>query len=230
MFVAALIGAAVQGSVGAGLGLLLTPAVALAAPEMLPTVPILLGLPLTTALFLRERSHLETRGLGWLLFGHTLGAVVGAQVVSLAPPDARGIAAGLAVLAAVVVTLWRPGLSISTFTASVAGVTSGFMNTTAALAGPPVILLYRRSPGPVIRATTSAVFTLATLPSIVALAIAGEVRPQHLRMAGLLLPAIACGFLAARTAQRWIDRAFLYPAVLAVAALAGAVAVIQGVS
>lgn len=228
LFAVTVLAALVQGSIGIGLGLLLTPAVALFAPQLLPTVPILLALPLTVVLFLHERAHLDTSGLGWVMAGHVVGAIVGASVLSLASTDVRMLTAGLVVLAAVVASVAQPVVRLSAVTAWSAGGASGLMNTVAGLAGPPILLLYQRRPGPVIRSTTSAIFTLATLPAIAALAAAGQVQVHQLRAVAALLPAVLVGFLAARVLRRWIDGSILHPALLVVAGFAGIIAVVRG--
>ncbi len=100
------LGAVVQGVLGFGLALLSVPVLAWIAPEFVPVGVLVAVVPLVLVTALRERSHVDLRGIGWALVGRLPGGAVGALAVAWLP--VRGlqllIAATvcLAVVAAVV--------------------------------------------------------------------------------------------------------------------------------
>jgi uncharacterized protein len=108
------------------------------------------------------------------------------------------------------------------------GALSGVMGTASSIGGPPVALLYQHHPGAVLRSTTAALFVVGTVLSAAALAVAGEVTGAQVALALALMPAIAGGLALARALHRVVDAAWLRPAVLAVAAVAGVATLLRG--
>lgn len=215
---AVLVGAAVQGSVGIGLGLLAAPVFALADPTLVPGTILLMTsvMPMLTAW--RERNDVDWRGLGFALLGRVPGTAVGVYIVATQPPSTTAIVVAVVVLGAV-------ALSVTTWDARptpralmTAGVISGVGGTATSIGGPPVALLYQRSSGGTLRATMGMYFLIGNIGSVLALAAAGEMATRDLTRAALLLPFLLVGFLVSGPLRRHVDGGRLRVAVLVVSA------------
>ena len=215
---AVLVGAAVQGSVGLGLGLLAAPAFALADPTLVPGTILLTTSVLPVLTSLRERADVDWRGIGFALIGRVPGTAVGVYVVATQPPSTTAVVVAVVVLGAV-------GLSVTSWEARptpralvTAGVISGVGGTATSVGGPPVALLYQRSSGATLRATMGMYFLIGNVSSLLALALAGEVAGRDVTRAALLLPFLLAGFLLSGPLRRHVDGARLRAAVLVVSA------------
>ena len=215
---AVLVGAAVQGSVGLGLGLLAAPVFALADPTLVPGTILLTTSVLPVLTSLREREHVEWRGLGYALLGRAPGTAVGVYVVATQPRSTTAVVVAVVVLGAV-------GLSVTSWEARptpraliTAGVISGVGGTATSVGGPPVALLYQRSSGATLRATMGMYFLIGNISSLLALTVAGEVAGRDVTRAGLLLPFLLAGFLLSGPLRRHVDGERLRAAVLVVSA------------
>ena len=216
--VAVLVGAAVQGSVGLGLGLLAAPVFALADPTLVPGTILLTTSVLPMLTSLREREDVDWRGLGFALLGRAPGTAVGVYIVATQPQSTTALVVGVVVLGAV-------GLSVTAWEARptpralvVAGLISGVGGTATSVGGPPVALLYQRSSGPTLRATMGMYFLIGNVTSVLALAAAGEVAGRDVSRAVLLLPFLVAGFLVSKPLRRHVDGSRLRVAVLVVSA------------
>jgi uncharacterized membrane protein YfcA len=218
-------GAVVQGSIGFGINLVAVPVVAVLEPDALPATLVVLALPLAAGMLVREHGHVDRRGLAWLLLGRLPGTALGAWVVTILPRDGLSSVIGALVLAGVLMSVVTPPLHVTPTTATLVGLASGTMGTASSIGGPPVALLYQHHAGAVLRSTTAAVFTIGTVLSTAALAVAGEVAGWHLLLAATLTPGVAAGLALARLLHDRLDRGWLRPTVLAVAAVAGAVVI-----
>jgi len=224
------LGAFVQGSVGFGINLIVVPVIAVLVPEAVPGSVVLLSLPLTVTMVLREHEHVDRRGVAWVMAGRLPGAVVGAAVVVVVAPDVLTALIGIAILVAVALSAARIHLAVRPASAAGAGFTAGVMGTAAGVDGPPLALLYQHHSSEAIRATLAACFVLGTLMSAAILAIAGEIRAEQLIFTLELLPALAVGLLASTWGARHLRDRSVRPAVLTFAALAGVITLIQGLS
>jgi uncharacterized membrane protein YfcA len=225
---AVIVGAAVQGSIGFGLNLVVVPVVAVLNPEAVPGPLILLTVPLTAAMAVREHHAVDLAGFSWITLGRLPGTLLGVGLVAWLSADALSILVGVFVVVAVAMSSLSLRLPVRRETAAVAGVASGAMGTAAAIGGPPVALLYQHHHGPVLRSTLAAVFTVGTPLSIVGLVAAGELHLWHAMLALALAPGLLVGLGIARLASPWLDRGWLRPAVLLFAAVAGLAAVANG--
>src|SRR4051794_41877851 len=91
------VGAFVQGSVGFGLNLVVVPVIAVLVPEAVPGALVLVSLPLTVTMVVREHHHVDRRGVAWIMLGRLPGAVIGAAVVVLVAPDVLTTIIGVAI-------------------------------------------------------------------------------------------------------------------------------------
>jgi uncharacterized membrane protein YfcA len=222
------IGAFVQGSVGFGINLIVVPVIAVLVPGAVPGAVVLLSLPLTVTMVIREHHHVDRRGVAWIMAGRLPGAAIGAAVVVLVASNVLTAIVGAAILVAVALSVSRIRPRVTPATAAAAGLTAGVMGTAAGVDGPPLALLYQHHPGEAIRATLAACFVLGTVMSAAALAIAGELRAEQLIFTLELLPALVVGLLASTWGAHHLRDRSVRPIVLAFATIAGSLALIDG--
>ena len=224
---AILVGATVQGTVGFGLGLLAAPVLTMTDASLVPGTLLLVTVPLPLLTLLRERAHVDWRGVGWAMLGRLPATLIGVLLVSALP------ATGIAVVVAVVV-LGAVGLSLSTWhprpvpgALAAASAVSGVTGTVTAVGGPPMAIVYQHHEGRQIRATLGAFFMLGTVISAVALRLAGHLDGGDVRHALVLVPFMVAGFLASGPLRRPLDRGWTRPAVLTLAALSASVLLVR---
>jgi len=222
-------GGAVQGSIGFGQNLVLVPVVALVVPEAVPGALVLLGIPLTLIMAVRERHGIDRSGLGWIVVGRVPGTVVGVVIVALVSGDLLATLAGSAVLAGVLLSLLAGHVPVNRETATTAGATAGVLGTTAAIDGPPLALLYQRHPGATIRATLACAFLVGAVMSFIALVAASQVQGWQLLLALALAPALLIGLACSTLVTRWIGERSLRPAVLTLVTITGIAAIVRGI-
>lgn len=79
---AVLAGAAVQGLVGLGLGLVAAPVAALVAPSLMPSSLLWLAALLPMLHLWHSRDHIDWRGIAWMMPARIPGTVLGALLVA----------------------------------------------------------------------------------------------------------------------------------------------------
>jgi len=225
---ATLVGAVVQGSIGFGMNLVTVPVLAIVEPAALPTVAVLLGVPMSITMVRHERHSIDRGSVAWILVGRVPGTIAGAAIVVLVATSTLSVIVGAVVLASVVMSVVGRPIDVRPRSCVAAGVESGVMGTAAGIGGPPLALLFQHHDGPVMRATLAASFFFGTLLSLVSLAIAGEVHANQAWLGLALTPAVLTGFLAARGLRRVLDRGWLRPAVLVFASVSAVVAILNG--
>jgi uncharacterized membrane protein YfcA len=223
-------GAFVQGSVGFGLNLVVVPVIAVLVPEAVPGALVLVSLPLTVTMVVREHHHVDRRGVAWIMAGRLPGAAIGAAVVVLVAQDVLTTIIGAAILVAVGLSLARLHVKVSPGSAATAGFSAGIMGTAAGVDGPPLALLYQHHHGEAIRATLAACFVLGTVMSAAALAIAGEIGIDQLLFSLAMMPALVVGLVASTWGARHLRGRSLRPFVLGFAGIAGVVAIVNGLT
>lgn len=213
--------AVVQGSVGFGLALLSAPLLALIEPRLVPAPLILASVALTVMMSLRDRESLDLHGVGWALVGRVPGTFLGAMILTwLAHDDLTVLFGALVVLGALMMG-FGPPVRPARHTLLAAGLLSGLMGTSSSIGGPPMAMLYQGEPGPRMRSTLSAYFTLGASMSLVALAWVGRLGRFELYSTLALLPGIGLGFAVSSRTVRWLDRGYTRAAVLWVSGLSG---------
>jgi uncharacterized membrane protein YfcA len=199
------IASCLQASIGFGLGLFAAPVIALIDPTLLPGTIVLLATGVTVTVAVKERAAIDLRGAGWALAGRMPGTAAGALLVAALP--ARGLALTMAATVLVGVTLtvrgWRPDPSPATLVA--AGAASGLMGTATSIGGPPMALVWHGSSGARLRGTMSTFFLVGSLLSLGALTLVGAIDTHILRLAVVLVPAAALGYVVSRFVNRHLD-------------------------
>ena len=141
------VGATVQGIVGFGLNLIAAPLVGIVEPRLVPSTMVVVAMPLYWSMARRERHAIDWPLIGWISVGRLPGIAVGAALVSRIPHDRLSVLVGAVVVAAAALSFAAPDVSTTPVTAMTAGLIAGAMDTTAAVGGPPLALLYHVNVG-----------------------------------------------------------------------------------
>jgi uncharacterized protein len=224
---AVLLGAAVQGSVGLGLGLVAAPVVSLLQPSLMPGSLLIATALLPVLTLTGEWRHVDYRGVSWALVGRLAGTAGGVWVVATLAPKTLGLVVGVMVLIAVVLTASTLHVRPTPRTLSAAGVVSGVAGTATSIGGPPIALVYQHDPGPRVRASLAAYFVVGVCLSLGALAIGGQLPREQVTTGLALLPFVVVGFMLAQPLRRYVDGRWLRSALLVVVTVSGVVLVIQ---
>lgn len=212
-------GAAFQGLVGFGLAFTVVPLLAVIEPLAIPTVPLLLTLPMVVGNMIADLPHIDLRGSGLIVIGRIPGTLIGAGLLVLVQPDVLGIVVGCALLASVVIGV-REAPPLTDRNRLTAGFASGVMGTAAGLGGPPVSMVYRGQPPAVLRATVSSALLVGIGLSLTAVVALDRGSQQHVLMSLALVPAAVLGLGVSRIWGRKVSRKQLQHFVLGLGAVA----------
>ena len=201
----AVVGAAVQASVGLGFGLLSTPILAMIDTDFVPGGVLVAIIPLTLSVSIGSFSRIDHRGAGLAVLGRVPGVIAGTIIAVSVSDRWIAVLVALAVLIAVALSVWLPSVAVTPGRTVGAGAISGLMGTATGVGGPPMALLYQRSDPEVVRATLSAYFAAGTVLSIAALTIAGDLGARQWRLGVLLVPGVVVGLVASRWLRRHIN-------------------------
>lgn len=212
--------ATLQGTIGFGFSVISVPILTLLYPGLTPIPQLLMVAPMTIFMALRERSHLDLRGTGWIVAGRVPGAVIGAWLLaSVSRRALDGLIAGI-ILTAVVVLAVGFSIKLTSTNKFIAGVLSGISGTTSAIGGPPLALLYRNEEGATLRSSLAAIFTIGVTINLTTLGIAGQIHRQDLTTALMLVPAVGVGLFFSRYLTGRVEGEALRRGILFVSALA----------
>ena len=222
-----LFGATLQGSVGFGMGLLASPILILIDPGFVPGPILLSTTVLTVLLVYRERTAIDFHGIQWAMVGRLVGTVLASAILLVVSADQLVLLIGVFILSAV-------GMSLSGFRFDpirpvlvVAGMLSGLLGTVASVGGPPMALVYQHAEGARIRSTMSGFFLLGTILSLGALWYVGRFGVHEIQLTLVMLPSVLPGFVLSKWTAVYVDRGYVRPAVLSVAAGAGLLVIIR---
>jgi uncharacterized membrane protein YfcA len=215
-------GAALQGAVGIGFGVLAAPLLVILAPELVPGPILMLGLLLATLTTTREFRSVHPRELGLAVAGRIVGTVAAGAVIAALPLAIFSTVFALMILAAIALSLGNWHLLPTGRNLLAAGLVSGFMGTITSVGGPPMAMVYQNMPGPRLRATMGAFLMLGAGFSLLTLALIGRFTAAEARATAWLVPPLLLGFFASRFLLRHVDRSRrgVKAAVLGVSALA----------
>jgi uncharacterized protein len=189
-----LVGAAVQGALGIGMGMIASPLLAIADHGFIPGAIVISVLPLSLAVILQEHHHIDRRGAGLALLGRAPGVVLGVIATAWAGPRELALLVSGSVLVAVAASLTGVRFSPTPRALVIAGVTSGFTGTATGVGGPPMAITYQNTDPLAARATLALYFGVGAVMSLVGLTFSGEVGVRQYELALLLLPGVVLGF------------------------------------
>ena len=188
----------VQSSAGIGFGLVAAPCLMFLNPALVPGGVIFLGTMVSLLSSIRDFSAIRLDHVAAGLAGRAPAALLAASLVALAAPATFQLLFGLAILAAVVLSLAAPRFAPSLGRTAAAGVISGLMGTLTGVGAPPFAIALQGAPAAELRATMNAVLLMGALLSMAALAWFGAFGPADILASIGLFPAAILGFLAAR--------------------------------
>lgn len=221
------VGATVQASIGIGLGMIASPVLALADPAFIPAAIMLAVLPLTFAIAWVDRQHVEKRDVGLALIGRVPGTIAGALLVAALSDQVLAVMVAASVLLAVVASITGRLFQPTDRALMTAGLASGFAGTTTGVGGPPMALTYQNSDPATMRATISAFFSIGSLLSVGALALAGEIGARQLQLTALILPGVGLGVVTARRVKHRLQPDVIRPAVLVICTITALALVVE---
>lgn len=223
VFVAAL----VQGTSGIGFALIVSPAATLLAPELVPTVVLLLMLPLNAFVTVRERRSVDWRGAAWISVARIAFTLVGLLLVTVLSATGLTVLVALVTIGAALVSLMAPPFTPTPASFLVAGALTGVSETATGVGGPPMGLVYQHSRPAVLRSTVAACFFVGEVVSLVALTLTGSAPRGWLGDSLLLLPAVVLGTLASTLVVRRFPHLDLRTVVIVFSVVSGVVLLIQ---
>jgi len=227
LLLASAAGGAIQGVLGFGFALVAVPALTLAEPEAVPVTVMLMALPMTVVMALRERHHIDVGGFATIMAGRVIGIAAGVVVLSLVPEGALSVLVGAMILLGVLLSVVGLDIKPTPWANVGAGALSGIMGTTSAIGGPALAVVYQRRPGPELRSTLALSYLAGIVLAVGALAAVGRVHIWHVVLALELVPGLLFGLWLSFRLARVLDQTWLRPAVLVFAAAAGGVIIVR---
>ncbi|MEZ5175443.1 MAG: sulfite exporter TauE/SafE family protein [Acidimicrobiia bacterium] len=219
--------ATVQGMVGVGFGMAAVPILSLLHPDLAPVPQLLIALPLTVAMAMREWRAAELRGAGWIIVGRLPGALLGVFLLGIATERMLDTIIGLIVLGAVVVVGTGYHIARTTAAKLAGGTISGITGVVASIGGPPVALLYARDESDTIRATLAVVFFFGSVTSVFFRWVSGNITMTDVRVAAVLLPAALAGLWLSSGINDRVPEATVRRGILIVSGVAATVLIVR---
>jgi uncharacterized protein len=189
-----LVGAAVQGALGIGMGMIASPLLAIVDHGFIPGAIVISVLPLSVGVILQVHHHIDRRGAGLALLGRAPGVVLGVIATAWAGPRELAFLVSGSVLVAVVASVTGVHFRPTPRALVIAGVASGFTGTATGVGGPPMAITYQNADPLAARATLALYFGVGAVMSLVGLTLSGEVGRRQWQLALLLLPGVLIGF------------------------------------
>ena len=212
-------GAMLQGVVGYGMALIVSPAALLLAPPLIPGPLTLAAAALVGLIIVRDRQALDFLSLRWALLGLVGGSALGAFLLSRVSQREFALLFGGLILLAVGLSVIGVRFPPRRPILLGAGFLAGLMGLLTTISGPPIALVYQDAPGKQLRATISGFFVAGIVVTLVSLATIGRFGLAEIGWGLALVPPVLLGFWLSGRAARWVDRGYTRPAVLAVAAV-----------
>jgi uncharacterized membrane protein YfcA len=218
----------VQGTTGVGFALIVAPALAFVAPELLPVCLLALMIPLNLYVAWRERAALDRSGAAWITAGRFLGTFGGLWILTALTSRQLQILIGALTILAAAVTIVAPSFKPGHRAFVAAGVVTGVTETATGIGGPPLALVYQHQSAATLRSTLAVCFLLGQLISLIFLATAGRVTSAQLEAALMLIPALAIGAMLSHWIHDRVGGSALRAFVLIFAILSGALLLVRG--
>lgn len=214
-------GAALQGSVGLGLGFVAVPLLALVNSDYLPGPLLLAALFLTILISSREYKFIQFKSIKWVLSGRLIGSTFGVFLLLLVPKDHLSVLFAVMIIFGVVMSISGYRLELNNRNLVGTGTISGLMATTSAIGGPPLAMIFQYLKGPELRGTLSGIFVFGTIISLILLSIINRFGLYEVILSLTLLPGIFVGFVLSKYTSKILDRGFIRPAVLIFSLVSG---------
>lgn len=225
---ALLAGACLQGVAGYGIGTLSAPLLFLISPILLPGPLILNAAVLTVFMLIRNRGAIQIRDVRFAVWGGAIGMVLAGLTLLILSPKGFELIFGILILTGVALSVGGLRPALNARNSVIAGAASTYMGTITAVGGPPIALIYQNQKGPLVRANMSAFFLMASFFSLAALLFSGYLGLREVRLFGQTFPGVLIGFWLSGWLVNRMSFNGLRPVILAIAAVAGAAALVRG--
>ncbi|MEW6998402.1 sulfite exporter TauE/SafE family protein [Colwelliaceae bacterium BS250] len=219
-FVLAL-GAALQNTIGFGLGLLCAPVLMIFAPEMVPEPMILNSLFITSLISYRNIKSIQLKQISFSIIGGTIGVVIASLIMFYVEYTFYRTLFGVLIICAVLISIMGYSVKINPKTSLLAGSLSGFIGTLTSAGGAPMGLLYQNSTQEGLKANLNAFFVYINVLAIITLSIAGFVEVQDFYLFVKCIPAILIGWKLSDLMNNKLASYPLKPYILSIVFLAG---------
>lgn len=223
-------GAALQGSIGIGLGLLAGPLLVILNPAYVPGPLLLAAFLLSIGMAYREKQAMDLSGVKNALMGRIVGIGLALLVLVFVPSDQLTLLFGGVVLMAVWLSISKFSVRPTRVNVTGVGILSGFMSTVASMGGVPMALLYQNAAGARIRSTLSGYYILGNLISFPALVLIGKFGIPEISLFLGLIPGVVLGFLLSTRATVFVDhKNMMKKAILSLATISALIAIIKAI-
>ncbi len=192
-----------------GFGQIAGPLLLLINHDFVPVPILIMGMVVATINAIKGRREIVTAQLSFALCGRIAGAITAAWAMAFIIDQEifSLVFAGL-ILLAVGISFGKWKILPTGKALLFAGAASGFMGTITSVGAPPMGIVYQHSPGPTVRATLNAFFSLGTVASLSALGWFGLLRLDHLIFAAMLTPALIMGTWVSKYLMAYVDKRF----------------------
>lgn len=215
------VAAFIQGSSGVGFALMSAPVIGLTQPSLLPTTMLLLMIPLNAYIAWRERGHVDRGGAGWITVGRLAGTGGGFALLVAVPVAHLNLLIGAATVLAALTSLAAPRFVPGRRALVAGGAVLGVTETATGIGGPALALLLQHKRAPVLRSTVALCFLVGEVLSVALLLATGKAHAEQVRIALMLLPALAVGGACSHFVHHRVDGRGLRIGVLLFALVSG---------
>ena len=208
------IGSMAQTAIGFGLGLIAVPFLVLIDPQMVPAPIVMIAFVQLLISAWVHRHAIQWRVLWLATISRIPGTALAVWLMSVTGIEGIKIFIGCAVLAAVVMSLFKVSAEPNDRNHIIAGFFSGLSGTATSIGGPPMALLYQNQQGDFVRANLSAYFTIGSIISLGGMAAGGFVTVQSWIYFAYFLPATLVGVWLGMKLRHHLKPTFMRPAIL----------------
>ncbi|WP_407332701.1 sulfite exporter TauE/SafE family protein [Enterovibrio sp. 27052020O] len=224
------LGAFVQSLIGFGLAIVGAPLLMLIEPSLVPATVTLVTLFLAMVNTWQYRRQLSLRGIGWAFVGRVPGTFVAGALLIYLSINALEIIMGLAVLFAVVASVFKFSVEPNNKNMFWAGFAAAVMGTTTSIGGPPMALVLQKMDIVKLRANLAGYFIFSCAISLGVQGMTGYFDWWHLKVGLLSLPVVfLSSWLALKVAPR-VRAEWVRYGLLILCSFAGVTTFIRGFS
>ncbi len=209
-----LFASAIQTSVGFGFALISVPVLLLIDPAMVPAPIVMIALVQSVASTWVHKDDVQWSVIKMAIIGRLPGTAVAMGLMAYFGEAGLNISIAIAVLAAVLLSLFKFSVLPNKKNHLIAGFFSGISGTTSGIGGPPLALLYQHQHGDVVRANLSIYFFIGSIISLVGMGTVGYITTTSWLYAALFLPTSMIGFWLGLKLKKHLKPTFMRPAIL----------------
>ncbi|MGA1866631.1 MAG: sulfite exporter TauE/SafE family protein [Thermoplasmatota archaeon] len=224
----------IQGLVGFGSGLIMVPILVLMIePKVVVPATLMNGLVMNGVLAFETRRRIQPRRITPILLGAVAGLPLGTFLLLILPGDILKVAIGSVII--FFGSLLLSGRSIQVKKENLfsipAGFTSGVLNGSISMSGPPVILLFsnmgiRKGN---FRANLVTYFFLLNIITLMAFALTGLISEEVLVLFAITLPASFIGIFAGTKVSKIVREDLFRKIALVLVIAAGLMSLVMGI-